>query len=84
MLLPTVALPAEVSEGLNDISGDSIGLPNSFHPSDERTAAAFSGTGRGLPARATQIKSCPCSSTDLGRNRLSPAELVGAGGTFQL
>lgn len=50
---------AEVSEGLDDISGDGIRLLNSFHPSDERTAAAFSGTGGAFllegRAQATQI-----------------------------
>ena len=36
-----VALPGKVSEDLNDISGDRIRLPHSFHPSDERTSRGF-------------------------------------------
>lgn len=70
-----VTLPAEVSEGLNVISGDSIRLPNSFHPSDERTVVALSGLGGILleeRARATQIKNSPFSSrVRLHRNPLS-------------
>lgn len=43
----------KVSEGWNDISGDGIRLPNSFHPSDERTSHGFQpDRGRGfLPER---------------------------------
>lgn len=37
----------KVSEDLNDISGDSIRLPNSFHPSDERTSPGFQWDGAG-------------------------------------
>lgn len=60
-----VLLPAELSEGLNVLSRDSIGLPDSFHPSDERTVAALSGLGAILleeRARATQIKNSPFPS----------------------
>lgn len=70
-----VALSAEVSEGLNVISRDSIGLPDSFHPSDERIVTALSGLGAILleeRARATQIKNSPFSpGTRPHRNPLS-------------
>lgn len=56
----------KVSEDLNDISGDGIRLPNSFHPSDERTSHGFQWDGAGAFSRskwaqATQIKSFSCS-----------------------
>lgn len=70
-----VPLSAEVSEGLNVISRDSIGLPDSFHPSDERTVTALSGLGAILleeRAWATQIKNSPFSpETRPHRNPLS-------------
>lgn len=76
MLRPVaVALSAAVSEGLNVISRDSIGLPDPFHPSDERTVQALSGLGAILleeRARATQIKNSPFSpGTGQHRNPLS-------------
>lgn len=81
----------KVSEDLNDISRDSIRLPNSFHPSDERTSCGFQGDGAGAFscgewAQATQINSVSVPLKPLsGRSRLSLAEgRWGQGGTFRL